>query len=409
MCNCMFCGHNSKFNSISYFTTYNCDVCGIYTVDNNFISDKFLRYFNTPEESLKRNEFVTNYSTYLFYNRKNFADYKNQNRFMIGTVDSVKVLNNIMGEDVSYNLLTDDIVCNFYPSTLKKLTEKVLSKIYSDRDLSNNTAIYSEQEAESLFCIFRDYINPKLIIPSKDAYDQINEFLGNLKNKKLIECSDSIYPYSERISIKLTIKGREFVENFTQKNDINTSGLDLSNFPNKINNTGNLANNSNIKNSVFGNNNDVIIVETSKQSCTPQDQHDIEALERLLSSIPKTIKRNLEHRLLENRQYKYHEFDYIFDFEELVNDNDNYLINEELRNLCNIMSQAFIKLSSKISSRFGLSRNDSNYFVLDRPLLNDEYQKQYYDYLTKELPVAIQNAVDAYNNLCHKRTELFGI
>ena len=73
------------------------------------------------------------------------------------------------------------------------------------------------------------------------------------------------------------------------------------------------------------------------------------------------------------------------------------------------MSQAFIKLSSKISSRFGLSRNDSNYFVLDRPLLNDEYQKQYYDYLTKELPVAIQNAVDAYNNLCHKRTELFGI
>jgi len=172
-------------------------------------------------------------------------------------------------------------------------------------------------------------------------------------------------------------------------------------------NSGTMIDKSVIENSIVA---DKVIINPSQQpTFSRQDQHDLEVLERLLSSIPKTIKRNLEHRLLENRQYKYHEFDYIFDFEELVNDNDNYLINEELRNLCNIMSQAFIKLSSKISSRFGLSRNDSNYFVLDRPLLNDEYQKQYYDYLTKELPVAIQNAVDAYNNLCHKRTELFGI
>ncbi|MGN0738595.1 MAG: hypothetical protein ACI4LX_00305 [Treponema sp.] len=185
---------------------------------------------------------------------------------------------------------------------------------------------------------------------------------------------------------------------------------DLSNLPNKINsNTGNLANNSNIKNSVFGNNNNIIIVETPKQSYTPQEQHDIEVLGRLLSSIPKTIQRNLEHRLLENRQYKFHEFDYIFDFEELIKDNDNYLINEELRNLCNILNKSFIKLSSTINSRFALSQTDRNLLVLNRPLLNDEYQKQYYDYLTNELPVAIQNTVDAYNNLCHKRTELFGI
>lgn len=408
MCNCMLCGHNSKSNSISSFTTYNCNVCGVYTVDNDFLTNKFLKYLNTPEDSLKRNEFVTKYSTYLFYNRKTFSDYKNQKRFIIGTIDSAKVFNAIMGESVEYDILNDDIVFNFFPNTLKGLTEKVLSKIYLDRDLSNNTSVYSEQEAESLFCIFRDYINPKLIVPSKDAYDQVNEFLENLVDKKLIESSNPLYPYSKSISIKLTIQGREFVEKL--ENDIAASKLGKSSSQNIINtNAGNLANNANISNSIFGNSNNVTIIETPKQSYTKQEQHDIEVLKRLLSSIPKTLQRNLEHRLLENRQYQYNEFDYIFDFEELVKDNDNYLINEELRNLCDLMCKSFIKLSSTISSRFGLSKNNSNYFVLDRPLYNDESRNQYYEYLNHELPNAIQNAVDAYNNLCHKRTELFGI
>lgn len=404
----MLCGHNSKSNSISSFTTYNCNVCGVYTVDNDFLTNKFLKYLNTPEDSLKQNEFVTKYSTYLFYNRKTFSDYKNQKRFIIGTIDSAKVFNAIMGESVEYDILNDDIVFNFFPNTLKGLTEKVLSKIYLDRDLSNNTAIYSEQEAESLFFIFRDYINPKLIVPSKDAYDQVNEFLENLVDKKLIESSNPLYPYSKSISIKLTIQGREFVEKL--ENDIAASKLGKSSSQNIINtNAGNLANNANISNSIFGNSNNVTIIETPKQSYTKQEQHDIEVLKRLLSSIPKTLQRNLEHRLLENRQYQYNEFDYIFDFEELVKDNDNYLINEELRNLCDLMCKSFIKLSSTISSRFGLSRNDSNYFVLDRPFVNNECQNQYYEYLNHELPEAIKNAVDAYNNLCHKRTELFGI
>lgn len=408
MCNCMLCGHNSKSNSISSFTTYNCNVCGVYTVDDDFLTNKFLKYLNTPEDSLKRNEFVTKYSTYLFYNRKTFSDYKNQKRFIIGTIDSAKVFNAIMGESVEYDILNDDIVFNFFPNTLKGLTEKVLSKIYLDRDLSNNTSVYSEQEAESLFCIFRDYINPKLIVPSKDAYDQVNEFLENLVDKKLIESSNPLYPYSKSISIKLTIQGREFVEKL--ENDIAASKLGKSSSQNIINtNAGNLANNANISNSIFGNSNNVTIIETPKQSYTKQEQHDIEVLKRLLSSIPKTLQRNLEHRLLENRQYQYNEFDYIFDFEELVKDNDNYLINEELRNLCDLMCKSFIKLSSTISSRFGLSKDNSNYFVLDRPLYNDESRNQYYEYLNHELPNAIQNAVDAYNNLCHKRTELFGI
>ncbi len=406
----MLCGHNAKSNIVSSFTTYNCKVCGIYTVDNDFISNIFLKYFNTPEEAFKRNGFVTKYSSYLFYNKKSLDNYKNEDRFIIGDTDSVKVFNEIMGENVSYNLLTDDIVNNWYPTTIKKMTESVLLKIYSDRDLSNNIATYSEPEAESLFFIVRDYINPKLIVPSKDAYDQVNEFLENLKNKKLIESSDSIYPYSENFSLKITIKGRELVEKLKQENNIKTANMELPMISNKINsNTGNLANNSTISNSILGNGNNVTIIETQKNSYTPQEQHDITVLERLLSTIPKTIQRNLEHRLLENRQYEYHEFDYIFDFEELVKDNDNYLINTELRNLCDTLNKSFIKLSSTIASRFGLSRNNSNYFVLDRPLLNDEYRKQYYDYLTNELPVAIQNAVDAYNNLCHKRTELFGI
>lgn len=409
MCNCMLCGHNSKSNSISSFTTYNCNVCGAYTVDNDFITNKFLKYFNTPEDSFKRNEFVTKYSTYLFYNRKTFSDYKNQNRVIIGTVDSATVFNSIMGESVEYDILSDDIVFDFFPNTLKGLTEKVLSKIYLDRDLSNNTAIYSEQEAESLFCIFRDYINPKLIVPSKDAYDQVNEFLENLVDKKLIESSNPLYPYSKSISIKLTIQGREFVEKL--ENDITASKLEESTYHKIINtNAGNLANNSNISNSIFGNSNNVTIIETPKQSYTKQEQHDIDALQRILSDIPKYFGDQLDLYLLNHRRYKVSETRYIPYLETKINDVDNYIINPELRDLVEKLKEAFSDLNGEIAIRFCPDTKDSDLQILPRPRDNQTAALDaYYSALRDILPNAIQNAVDAYNNLCHKRTELFGI
>ena len=409
MCNCMLCGHNSKSNSISSFTTYNCNVCGVYTVDNDFLTNKFLKYLNTPEDSLKRNEFVTKYSTYLFYNRKTFSDYKNQKRFIIGTIDSAKVFNAIMGESVEYDILNDDIVFNFFPNTLKGLTEKVLSKIYLDRDLSNNTSVYSEQEAESLFCIFRDYINPKLIVPSKDAYDQVNEFLENLVDKKLIETSDSIYPYTENISLKLTIKGREFVEKL--ENDIVSSKQGESKYQNKINaNTGNQANNSNISNSIIGNSNNVTIIETSKQSYTKHEQHDIDALQRILCDIPKYFGEQLDLILLSHRRYRVSETRYIPYLETKINDVDNYIINPELRNLVEKLKKTFSDLYGEISIRFCPDSKDPDLQILPRPRDNQTVALDaYYTALRDILPNAIQNAVDAYNNLCHKRTELFGI
>lgn len=70
----------------------------------------------------------------------------------------------------------------------------------------------------------------------------------------------------------------------------------------------------------------------------------------------------------------------------------------------------FLTWDGKIAGRFAPARDDITYQVLDRPLGNDEKARnQYYDYLTKELPEAINNAFVAYTNLCHKRTELFGI
>ena len=74
------------------------------------------------------------------------------------------------------------------------------------------------------------------------------------------------------------------------------------------------------------------------------------------------------------------------------------------------MGEAFSDLGWKIAGRFAPARDDITYQVLDRPLDNDEKAiAQYYDYLNKELPEAIKNAFVAYTNLCHKRTELFGI
>ena len=74
------------------------------------------------------------------------------------------------------------------------------------------------------------------------------------------------------------------------------------------------------------------------------------------------------------------------------------------------MGEAFSDLGWKIAGRFAPARDDITYQVLDRPLDNDEKAiAQYYDYLNKELPEAIKNAFVAYTNLCHKRTELFGM
>lgn len=139
------------------------------------------------------------------------------------------------------------------------------------------------------------------------------------------------------------------------------------------------------------------------------EQHDIEVLKRLLEDIPSNFGKILESVLLSHRRYRCSELDYIHDLEEKISDNGNYLINSELRTLADNLKASFSTLGYKIASRFAPDRNDSSYQVLDRPLFNDEYQNQYYNYLTNELPIAIQNAVDAYNNLCHKRTELFGI
>lgn len=139
------------------------------------------------------------------------------------------------------------------------------------------------------------------------------------------------------------------------------------------------------------------------------EQHDIDTLQRILSDIPKYFDKQLELALLSHRRYKCSELDYIHELGGKINDTENYLINSELRILADNLKKSFSDLGYKIASRFAPDRTDSSYQVLDRPLLNDGYQKQYYDYLNNELPVAIQNAVDAYNNLCHKRTELFGI
>lgn len=140
------------------------------------------------------------------------------------------------------------------------------------------------------------------------------------------------------------------------------------------------------------------------------EQHDIDALQRILCDIPKKFGEKLDKMLLTNRRYELSALDYIHDLEEKVVANENYLINTELRELAEILKTNFSSLGYKIASRFAPDRKDSKYQVLDRPSpLDTAHQEQYYNYLTTELPQAINATVEAYNNLCHKRTELFGI
>lgn len=402
MCHCMLCGHNAKIISDQYFTVYNCSVCGIYSIPNNYFTEKFLPYFNTKDENLNKNEFINHYSAYLFYNRKSIEDFKEKRRFLIGDKDSADLIK--QKENIEYELLTDDIINNFYPDTIKQIENLILSKIYKDRDKSNQTAVYTVPEAESLFFIKRDYISPKIIAASEEAYEQVNEFLDRLNQKGFIEYSETIVPFSDDIKIKMTLKGREAIENYSEKET-----------PQKIQQiyyiNGVLINGSNITDSKIFNQQKENKIEDSIQSKLEEKkiQHDISSLNNILSSIPKNFENHLEHRLLENRQYKIDEFDYIFNLEQIIKNNDNFIIDEELRSFVDQMNLAFIKLSTTINSRFARARKDPNLIVLDRPLPNDNvYRPAYEKYLQEELPQAITNAVDAYNNLCHKKLEIYG-
>ena len=140
------------------------------------------------------------------------------------------------------------------------------------------------------------------------------------------------------------------------------------------------------------------------------DKHDIDALERILNDIPKHFDQQLELKLLQHRRFESGELDYLFKLQEKIADNKNYLIDPELRKLTENLKAAFLALTYEISCKFAPDLKNSEYLVLDRPTHKDkEYQEQYYNYLTIVLPKAIQSAVDSYNELCHKRTELFGI
>ena len=401
MCNCVFCGHKAKYNVISQFKIFNCSVCGCYTINILDISDKFIKILNLSEEQKIKSEIISKYSSFLFYNKKSFDDYKKNNRYFIGSIDSANLLNSVLGESVNYKIVTEDVVDSFYPSTIKKMKSMILSKIYVDRDKANNTAVYSEPEAESLFFILRDYINDNLIAPSKDAYNQVNELLQNLKDQDILDYSERILPHSNNISLKLTLVGREIVENLEEeRNSVTTI------------NSGNLAVGANLQNSILGNNNTTIDIhiDNTNGNFTSQQKHDIESLERILKNIPNQFEKKLNQKLIANRRYLIGELDYIFDLEEIIADNSNYLCDDELRSKIVYLKESASMLSSLVVSRFGLDYNNHELMVLDYPAVGDnKYRRQYEKYLQEELPQAIIKFKNAYDEVCHLRIIKFGI
>lgn len=178
-------------------------------------------------------------------------------------------------------------------------------------------------------------------------------------------------------------------------------------------NNGNSVIDSTLVGAAVGNNNTItnnITIATSSLQFSKQEQHDIDALERLLSDIPRNFQEQLDLILLSHRRYKVSETRYIAYFEDKTNDPNNYLINQELQSLVSELKDKFSDLYYEMASRFVPDDRDLDYQILPRPYdYNKEAMDQYYHALQNELPNAIKAAHDAYLNVCHKRTELFGI
>lgn len=173
-------------------------------------------------------------------------------------------------------------------------------------------------------------------------------------------------------------------------------------------NSGTMIDKSVIENSIVA---DKVIINPSQQpTFSRHEQHDIDALQRILCDIPKYFGEQLDLILLSHRRYRVSETRYIPYLETKINDVDNYIINPELRNLVEKLKKTFSDLYGEISIRFCPDSKDPDLQILPRPRDNQTVALDaYYTALRDILPNAIQNAVDAYNNLCHKRTELFGI
>lgn len=74
------------------------------------------------------------------------------------------------------------------------------------------------------------------------------------------------------------------------------------------------------------------------------------------------------------------------------------------------LKKAFSDLYGEIAIRFCPDTKDLDLQILPRPRdTQTAALDAYYSALRNILPNAIQKAVDVYNNLCHTRTELFGI
>lgn len=393
MCNCILCGYTANKNEDYPYSHYNCSVCGKYTIDNQYFTDIFLNYFNTNEQKEKRSEFITRYSSYIFYHSKFLK--KNQ-QFLIGDSNSKIILGNIY-TNIDFIEITDKDITDFFPTKIQQYKKLILSKIYSDRDLSNNIATYTEPEAESLFFIYKNYINNNLISSTADSMKIVNELLENLIKLDYIECNERFTPDVDKLSIKITIKGREFVEQFENQDTPIDNSISVDS--------------STMDDSVVGNNNYYKKINNYylTHELSNPEKHDIDALHRILADIPKKFNEIIYHRLVENRQYKTSEFFYIANLNSKINDLDNAINNNEIKILIDKLDKSFLDLYSLMINYYIPDSKNIDLNILQKPLTNQNNKlDEYYNILNNLLPKAIDTASEAYKNVYLKKIELFG-
>lgn len=312
---CRFChtllNKKAPYGDFHNNTTYNCPICGFYTVSNMYPLDETFR----DQSDLKINQ--SKIASYLYYNRIDYETFKKTKRYYLGNKSTLECFKPILLHNSDFEgnlqLIDEEAIEKYYPKKFSEKENELLKNIYNRREVSTDIACYSIEEFESAaFIIKRAYWETN--------YEQIEKILTSLEKDGKITIIDSGETH-QQVIVKITVDGQKYIEEGDKKMEEKTTGVFINN--------GNYVNNSTLTNSTVGNGN----------SSTNFDYDSVKALLNQITDVLKQQHTEETESILEN----------IEEAQEYVEQKDNKHLCSRLKTISSMIIGTCVKLPAVLA------------------------------------------------------------
>ena len=312
---CRFC-HTLLINKVlygDYFNnaTYNCPICGFYTISVNYPLDEIFR----DRSDIKVNQ--SKIASFLYYHHIDYETFKTTKRHYLGKQTDYVSFKNILPNHSPFtgklSQIDENTIEQFYPKTFAEKEDKLLKDIYNRREVSTDISCYSIEEFESAAFIIKRAV-------WEINYDQIAKILISLEKDGKIEVLDSGKSH-QQVIVKITTDGQKYIEKGDNKMEEKTGGVFINN--------GNYVNNSTLTNSTVGNAN----------SSTNFDYDSVIALLNQITNVLKQQSSEETEPILEN----------IEEAREYVEQKDNKHLCSRLKTISSMISGTCAKLPAVLA------------------------------------------------------------